>query len=98
MSFIKINSNKKFIIFSILLFFYVLLNLFEGERGLVSYYENKQIIEKVSMERKKLIIDLKELKRKNILLTEKIDLDYLEIVYREKFMVGKPKEVIYSIN
>ncbi len=98
MSFIKINSKRKFTIFSILLFLYVLLNLLDGERGLVSYYKNKQIIEKLNIEKNKLIVNLKSVEKKNILLTEKIDLDYLEIVYRIKFMVGKPNEVVYSIN
>jgi len=98
MTFIKINSKRKFTIFSILLLLYVLLNLLEGERGLMSYFENKKIIEKLSIEKKKLMIDLKQLEKENILLTEKIDLDYLEIVYRKKFMVGKPNELIYSTN
>ena len=98
MSFIKINSKRKFTIFSILLFLYVSLNLLDGERGLVSYYKNKQIIEKLNIEKNKLIVNLKSVEKKNILLTEKIDLDYLEMLYREKFVIGKSKEHIYKSN
>ena len=36
--------------------------------------------------------------KKNTLLSDKIDLDFLEIIYREKFMVGKSKEQIYIDN
>ena len=35
--------------------------------------------------------------KKNILLTERIDLDYLEILYRSKFMLGKPEEKIIQL-
>ena len=30
------------------------------------------------------------------MLTDKIDLDYLEILYREKFMVGKKNEKVFA--
>ena len=36
--------------------------------------------------------------KKNRLLTDKVDLDYLEMLYREKFMIGKSKEHIYKSN
>ena len=36
--------------------------------------------------------------KKNMLLTDKIDIDYLEILYRQKFMVGKSNERIYKSN
>ena len=34
-------------------------------------------------------------KRKNNLLTDVVDLDYLETLYRKKFMVGKVNEKVY---
>ena len=43
MRFIEIINNKKFTLISIFLFLYVLLNLFDGERGLISYYEKKKL-------------------------------------------------------
>ena len=72
MRFIKIINNKRFTLLSIFLFLYVIFNLIDGERGLISYIE-----------------------KKNDLLTGNIDLDYLEILYREKFMVGKNNEKIF---
>ena len=36
MKFIEIINNKKLTLISIFLFLYVMINLFEGERGLIS--------------------------------------------------------------
>ena len=38
------------------------------------------------------------IEKKNSLLTNSIDLDYLETLYREKFMIGKFNEKIYTTN
>ena len=95
MGFIKIINDKKFILLSIFLFLYVSLNLFDGERGLISYFEKNELKRNLILEKKMLIEDLNLIKRKNNLLTEKLDLDYLEIINREKFAFGKPNEIIY---
>ena len=54
----------------------------------------EQLIE----EKKALSIKLAKVEKKNMLLADKIDLDYLEMLYREKFMFGKPNEYIYKSN
>ena len=43
MRFLEIINNKKYTLISIFLFLYVIVNLFEGDRGITSYYKNKQI-------------------------------------------------------
>ena len=80
------------------MFIYVLTNLLDGQRGLISYYEKEKIKEQLIDEKKTLSIKLAMVQKKNKLLTDQIDLDYLEILYREKFMVGKSKEHIYKSN
>tara|TARA_Y100000590_G_scaffold352991_1_gene405771 strand:+ start:1662 stop:1955 length:294 start_codon:yes stop_codon:yes gene_type:complete len=95
MQFLETISKKKLTLISIFLFLYVMLNLFDGERGLISYYEKKNRIEQLSMEREKLILELDIVEKKNTLLTETINTDYLETLYRKKFMVGKINEKIY---
>ena len=95
MGFIKIINDKKFTLLSIFLFLYVSLNLFDGERGLISYFEKNELKRNLILEKKMLIEDLNLIKRKNNLLTEKLDLDYLEIINREKFTFGKSNEIIY---
>tara|TARA_B110001454_G_C12448168_1_gene320863 strand:+ start:112 stop:405 length:294 start_codon:yes stop_codon:yes gene_type:complete len=96
MRFIEIINQKKFSLISIFLFLYVIFNLFDGERGLVSYFDKQKIKEQLIQEKKSLTIRISSLEKKNSLLTDKIDIDYLETLYREKFMVGKPSEKIYK--
>ena len=88
--------KKKFTLISILLFLYVILNLLDGERGLISYYKKQQEIENLIGKKESLISELNLIEKKNSLLTDVVDLDYLEILYREKFMVGKSNEKIYN--
>ena len=98
MKFIKIIDQRKYILISIFLFLYVSLNLLDGERGLISYYKNQQVKKQLIHDMDKLNNDLILIEKVNGLLTENIDLDYLEILYREKFMVGKKDEKIYNTN
>ena len=98
MRFIQIINHKKFMLIIIFLFIYVLFNLLEGERGLISYYKNQKIKQQLIKGKKALILDLATVEKKNTLLTDKIDLDYLETLYRKKFMVGKSNEHIYKSN
>ena len=59
MGFIKIINDKKFTLLSIFLFLYVSLNLFDGERGLISYFEKNELKRNLILEKKMLIEDLK---------------------------------------
>ena len=95
MKFVEIINHKKFTLISIFLFLYVALNLLDGERGLISYYENQKIKGQLIQEKKSLIINLNLVEKKNGLLTDVIDIDYLEILYRKKFMLGNSNEKIY---
>jgi len=98
MGFIQIINQKKFTLITIFLFLYVLFNLLDGERGLISYYKNQKIKEQLIEKKKALFINLALVEKKNMLLTDKIDLDYLETLYRQKFMVGKSNEYIFKSN
>ena len=98
MRFVEIINKRKFTLISIFLFLYVVLNLLDGERGLISYYEKQKIIEQLFQEKKSLALQLDSVEKKNMLLTGIIDTDYLEILYRKKFMVGKSSEYIYKSN
>ena len=98
MRFVQIISQKKFKLIIVFLFLYVLLNLLDGERGLISYHEKLKKKEQLIEEKKALSIKLAMVEKKNMLLTDEVDLDYLEMLYREKFMVGKSNEDIYKSN
>ena len=98
MRFVEIIKHKKFALIGISLFLYVIFNLLDGERGLISYYEKQKIKQQMIEEKKSFSIELANVEKKNMLLTNKVDLDYLEMLYREKFMVGTPSEYIYKSN
>jgi len=98
MRFVQIINQKKFTLIAFFLFLYVVINLLDGQRGLISYYEEQKIKQQLIEEKKALSIKLAMVENKNKLLTDKVDLDYLEMLYREKFMVGKSNEHIYKSN
>ena len=97
MRFVQIINQKKFTLVTIFLFLYVLFNLMDGERGLISYFEKKKIKEQLINEKNMLSADLALVEKHNMLLKSYIDLDYLEMLYRQKFMVGISNEHIYII-
>ena len=92
----KIKKNY-FILISTVLFLYFFLNLLDGERGLISYFEKKNILKELKDERKNVVNKINELEIKNSLLTDNLDLDYIEILIRQKFLFGKDGEKIYLI-
>ena len=47
------------------------------------------------MNKSNLTAELNDIEKKILLLTENIDLYYLEILYRKKFFYGKPNEKVY---
>ena len=95
MSFLQIINKKKIILITIFLFLYLILNLFDGERGLISYFKKKNIINILSLEKKLLIKKINLIEKKKNMLTDVIDLDYLETIYREKYTVGKKSEKVF---
>ena len=71
--------------------------MLDGERGLISYMEKKEIYEQLKNDQNILINKIADLEHKNSLLTENIDLDFIEILIREKFLFGKDGETTYII-
>jgi len=93
---VKIKKNY-FILVSTILFLYFFFNLLDGERGLVSYFKKKNILNELKNEKIKTVNKMYELEMKNSLLTDNLDLDYIEILIRQKFLFGKDGEKIYLI-
>ena len=94
-----LNKLKKnyFILIITFLFLYFFFNLLDGERGLVSYIEKKDIYEQLKNDQNDLNNKIADLEHKNSLLTENIDLDFIEILIREKFLFGKEGETTYIL-
>jgi len=94
---IKRIKKKLFIFLPILLILYFILNLLSGNRGLFSYFEKKGILEKLQSDKTKLKLEIEELEKSNALLSDNLDSDYIEILLRDKFLLGKKGETVYII-
>ena len=53
----------------------------------------------IDLQNKELLLSnkIKNLELKNSLLTDNLDLDFIEILIREKFLFGKKEETLYII-
>ena len=92
----KIKKNY-FLFISTFLIIYFFFNLLGGERGLFSYFKKKEILVNLQNKEVNLSNKIKDFEFKNSLLSNKLDLDYLEILIREKFLFGKEEETLYII-
>jgi len=92
----KLKKNY-FLLTITFLIIYFFFNLLEGNRGLISYFEKKEIYNNLEVDQKDLSDKIVVLEQKNSLLTENIDLDFIEILIREKFLFGKEGETTYII-
>ena len=94
-----LNKLKKnyFLLVSTFLIIYFFFNLLSGQRGLISYFDKKQYLEELKMEEAIIINEIKDLDFKNSLLSDNLDLDYIETLIRERFLFGKENEKIYII-
>ena len=96
MRLIESLKRKKFILFNIFFTLYVGINLIGGERGLISYFDKKKIYEELEIKEKVLTSKLEDLEHK-ISLVNNNDLDYLEMLFREKFRYGTKDEIIIKL-
>ena len=92
----KLKKNY-FLLISTFLLLYFFFNLFDGERGLISFFDKKSQLQDLEQQEVRLTKKIKDLEFRNSLLTENLDLDYVETLIREKFLFGKEGETIYII-
>ena len=96
MRLIESFKNKKLILINIFLTLYIGINLIGGERGLISFVEKKKNYEELIEKEKMLQVELKDLKHKIDLITGN-DLDYLDMLLREKLKYGTKDEVLIKL-
>ncbi|WP_075506680.1 FtsB family cell division protein [Candidatus Pelagibacter communis] len=94
---LRLIKKNYFLLTSIFLIFYFIFNLVSGERGLFSYFEKKELLSDLKKEETLLIKKIEDIDHKNSLLSTNLDLDYVEILIRERFLFGKKGETIYLI-
>ena len=76
---------------------YFIINFFDGNRGYISLQKKKIEYDKLSNIEKLLNIENKRLINENNSLSENIDLNFLDEIYREKFALGKKNEKLLII-
>jgi cell division protein FtsB len=96
MKLIESFKKKKFILFNIFFSLYIAINLVGGERGLISYFDKKNIYENLIEKDKNLTTELKVLDHQ-ISLINKNDPDYLDMLYREKFNYVTKDDIIIKL-
>ncbi len=94
---LRLIKRNYFLLISVFLIFYFGFNLVSGERGLFSYIEKKELLLNLKKEEISLINNIDEKDHKNSLLSDNLDLDFIETLIRERFLFGKENETIYII-
>ena len=92
----RFKNNYLLLLFTFLTL-YFFFNLLSGQRGLISYFEKKQIVKDLKKNENHIKNQIKDLDFKNSLLSDNLDIDYIETLIRERFLFGKKNEIIYII-
>ena len=74
------------------------MSLFTGDRGLLSYFEKKELEKHLDNKKTTLLIEDKELEHKNLLLSENLNFDLVDTLIREKLKFGNKEEILIKLN
>ena len=94
---LRLIKRNYFLLISVFLIFYFGFNLVSGERGLFSYIDKREILSDLKNKELSLIKSINNMEHKNSLLSDNLDLDFVETLIRERFLFGKENETIYII-
>tara|TARA_Y100000992_G_C21227573_1_gene473723 strand:+ start:885 stop:1184 length:300 start_codon:yes stop_codon:yes gene_type:complete len=98
MGFFKVLKKRKMLFINVFLLLYISINLFMGERGLISYYEKKSLLNDLNEEKTFLTKNITDIERKNNLLSEKLDFDFVDTLIRQSFKFGNKEDILININ
>ena len=94
---LRLIKRNYFLLISVFLIFYFGFNLVSGERGLFSYIEKNELLSNLKKKEISLTSKIDDKNHKNSLLSDNLDLDFVETLIRERFLFGKENETIYII-
>ena len=89
-------KKKKFVLINIFLSLYISINLIGGDRGVISYLDKKEIYKEMKIKEKMLSNKIEEVEHK-ITLVKNNDLDFIDMLFREKFRYGTKDEIIIKL-
>tara|TARA_B100000700_G_scaffold103259_1_gene116446 strand:+ start:57 stop:356 length:300 start_codon:yes stop_codon:yes gene_type:complete len=98
MGFFRVLKKRKMLFINVFLLLYISINLFMGERGLISYYEKKSLLNDLNEEKTLLTKNITDIERKNNLLSEKLDFDFVDTLIRQSFKFGNKEDILININ
>jgi len=98
MGFFKVLKRRKILFLNIFLLLYILINLFMGERGLISYFEKENLLKDLNEEQVFLTQKVKTIENKNSLLSENLNFDFVDTLIREKLKFGNKDEILIKLN
>ena len=98
MEFFKVLKRRKILFLNIFLLLYISINLFMGERGLISYFEKKTLLKDLDEQQTLLTQKVKNIENKNNLLSENLNFDFVDTLIREKLKFGNKNEVLIKLN
>ena len=98
MNFFDVFKKRKILFLNIFLFLYIVFNLLTGERGLMAYFEKSELEKKLTKTKIVLTNEIQILDKKNSLLSENLNSDFVDILIRDKLKLGKKEEIIIKIN
>ena len=93
-----IIKKNYFLLISTFLILYFIFNFLAGERGIFSFVKKNNLLKNLQKEKSDLTNKIQVFEFKNSLLTDNIDLDFVETLIRKKFLFGKKDEIFYIIN
>ena len=98
MNFFDVFKKRKILFLNIFLFLYIVFNLLTGERGLMAYFEKSELEKKLTKTKIVLTEEIQILDKKNLLLSENLNFDFVDILIRDKLKLGKKEEIIIKLN
>ena len=74
------------------------MNLFTGDRGLLSYFEKKELEQNLNERKISITQKVSNLENKNLLLYENLNFDYVDTLIRDKLKYGNKGEILIKLN
>ncbi len=74
------------------------MNLFTGDRGLLSYFEKKELEQNLNERKISITQKVSNLENKNLLLSENLNFDYVDTLIRDKLKYGNKGEILIKLN
>ena len=100
MRFLEVIKRKRILFLNIFLLLYILINILDGNRGLFSYFEKKEVQKELNEKKIFLTQKLEKTEYKNKLLSDNLNLnfDFVDTLIRDKLKFGHKEEILIKLN